>query len=148
MFGQKAARASDFFEQVVQVVSSRPDFMILGYPWLNAMKPDQEGSIAYCGGMRVEPEKCKSFAQYSPDRHVSAQTPPTFIYHTTDDELVPVEASITFYHALCAAGVPVEMHIFAKGKHNSGLGLGNAALGLWPMLLEAWLRDLGLLTPH
>jgi hypothetical protein len=40
------------------------------------------------------------------------------------------------------------MHIFAKGKHNSDLGLGDAALDLWPMLLEAWLRDLGLLTPH
>ena len=144
MFDRGQADANDTVERV----SSRPDFMILGYPWLNAMKPDQEGSIAYCGGMKVEPEKCKSFAQYSPDRHVSAQTPPTFIYHTTDDELVPVEASVTFYHALRAAGVPVEMHIFAKGKHNSGLGLGNAALDLWPMLLEAWLRGLGLLTPH
>ena len=40
------------------------------------------------------------------------------------------------------------MHIFAKGKHNSGLGLGDAALDLWPMLLEAWLRGHGLLTPH
>jgi hypothetical protein len=40
------------------------------------------------------------------------------------------------------------MHIFAKGKHNSGLGLGDAALDLWPMLLEAWLRGLGLLTPR
>jgi hypothetical protein len=46
--------------------------MILGYPWLNAMEPDQEGDIAYCGGMKAEPEKCKSFAQYSPDRRVSA----------------------------------------------------------------------------
>jgi hypothetical protein len=42
--------------------------MILGYPWLNAMELDEEGAIAYCVGMKVEPEKCKSFAQYSPDR--------------------------------------------------------------------------------
>jgi hypothetical protein len=60
---------------------------------------------------------------------------------------VPVEASITFYQALRKAGVPAEMHIFAKGKHGSGLGLGDAALDLWPMLLEAWLRGRGLLTP-
>ena len=144
MFDRGQADANDTVERV----SSRPDFMILGYAWLNAMKPDQEGFTAYCGAMKLEPGKCKPFAQYSPDRHVSAQTPPTFIYHTTDDEAVPVEASITFYRALRSAGVPVEMHIFAKGKHNTGLGLGDAALDLWPMLMEAWLRGLGLLTPH
>ena len=76
----------------------------------------------------------------------SAQTPPAFIYHTTDDELVPVEASVTFYQALRKAGVSAEMHLFARGKHGSGLGLGDAALDLWPMLLEAWLRGRGLLT--
>ena len=131
----------------VERAGSRPDFIILGYAWLNAMKPDQKDTIAYCGLMKVEPEKCKSFEQYSPERHVSAQTPPTFLYHTTDDELVPVDASVTFYRTLRAAGVPAEMHIFAKGKHGSGLGLGDAALDLWPILLEAWLRGRGLLTP-
>jgi acetyl esterase/lipase len=130
----------------VERVSSRPDFIILGYPWLNAMKPDEKGVINYCSVLKIDPEKCKSFEQYSPDSHVSAQTPPTFIYHTTDDELVPVDASVTFYRALHAAGVPVEMHLFAKGKHGSGLGLGDAALDLWPTLLEAWLRGRGLLT--
>ncbi len=131
----------------VERVSSRPDFIILGYPWLNAMKPDRNGILNYCSALKIEPEKCKSFKQYSPEAHVSAQTPPAFIYHTTDDELVPVEASVTFYHALRAAGVPAEMHLFAKGRHGSGLGLGDPALDLWPMLLEAWLRGRGLLTP-
>jgi acetyl esterase/lipase len=143
MFDAGQADANDAVERV----SSRPDFIILGYPWLNAMKPDQKGVLAYCGVMKVEPEKCKTFAQYSPDQRVSAQTPPAFIYHTTDDELVPVEASTTFYQALRKSGVPVEMHIFAKGKHGSGLGLGDPALDLWPALLEAWMRGRGLLTP-
>ena len=143
MFDAGHADANDMVERV----SSRPDFIILGYPWLNAMKPDQTGVISYCSVLKVEPEKCKSFEQYSPDRHVSAQTPPAFLYHTTDDALVPVEAIFPFYHALHAAGVPVEMHIFAKGKHGSGLGLGDASLDFWPMLLEAWLRARGLLTP-
>jgi acetyl esterase/lipase len=114
---------------------------------LNAMKPDQKGVPSYCSALKIEPEKCKGFEQYSPDSRVSAQTPPAFIYHTTDDELVPVEASVTFYRALRTAGVSAEMHLFAKGKHGSGLGLGDAALDLWPMLLEAWLRGRGLLTP-
>src|SRR5262249_31144429 len=107
----------------------------------------EQGVPGYCGLMKVAPEKCKSFEQNSPDSRVSAQTPPTFLYHTTDDELAPVDASVTFYRTLRAAGVPAEMHIFAKGKHGSGLGLGDAALDLWPTLLEAWLRGLGLLTP-
>jgi acetyl esterase/lipase len=132
----------------IERLGSRPDFVILGYAWLNAMKPDQKGALAYCGVMGIAPEKCKSFEQYSPDQRVSAQTPPAFIYHTSDDEAVPVDASVTFYRSLRAAGVPAEMHIFAKGKHGSGLGLGDAALDLWPTLLEAWLRDRGLLTPH
>ena len=143
MFDGGHANAND----VVERVSSRPDFIILGYPWLNAMKPDQTGVISYCSVLKLEPEKCKSFEQYSPDQHVSAQTPPAFIYHTSDDALVPVEAIFPFYRALRTARVPAEMHIFAKGKHGSGLGLGDAALDLWPMLLEAWLRGRGLLTP-
>jgi hypothetical protein len=142
MFDAGKADAADAVERA----SSRPDFIILGYAWLNAMKPEQQGVPGYCGLMKVAPEKCKSFEQYSPDSRVSAQTPPTFLYHTTDDELVPVDASVTFYRTLRAAGVPAEMHIFAKGKHGSGLGLGDAALDLWPTMLEAWLRGLGLLT--
>lgn len=144
MFDAGRADASD----AVDRVSSRPDFLILGYPWLNAMKPNQPpGVLTYYSALQIEPEKRASFEQYSPDQHVTAQTPPTFIYHTTDDAVVPVEASIAFYSALRAARVPVEMHVFAKGRHGTGLGLGNAALDAWPALLEAWLRDRGLLTP-
>jgi len=35
---------------------------------------------------------------------------------------------------------------FARGKHGSGLGLGDPALDAWPGLLDAWLRGRGLLT--
>jgi len=152
--GHLAAMASTMFEDgqqgssdPVERVSSRPDFQILGYPWANAMKADEKGVAPYCAVMNANAEKCKQFAEYSPDLHVSAQTPPAFIYHTTDDELVPVDASVTLYRALHTANVPVEMHIFGKGKHGSGLGLGDAQLDLWPTLLEAWLRARGLLTP-
>ena len=84
-------------------------------------------------------------SRYSPDARVTAQTPPAFIYHTTDDDVVPVEASVAFYRAMAKAGVPVEMHLFAKGRHGSGLGLGDPALDQWSGLLETWLRSRGLL---
>ncbi len=65
----------------VERVGSRPDFMVLGYPWLNAMQPPRPGVLSYCGVMRVPPDRCATFQQYSPDQRVSARTPPTFIYH-------------------------------------------------------------------
>jgi acetyl esterase/lipase len=129
-------------------VNSRPDFVVLGYPWLNAMEKNETGVLSYCSALKIPSAQCTNFEQYSPDQHVSAQTPPSFIYHTTDDELVPVEASMKYYRALRRAGVPVEMHLFGHGRHGSGLGLGDASLDLWPALLESWLRSRGLLTPQ
>jgi hypothetical protein len=141
MFEAESAGAPDPLERV----SSRPDFIILGYPWLNAMKPEQE-TLSYCAALGLAPPECTGYERFSPDQHVTKDTPAAFIYHTTDDELVPVDASVTFYRALAAAGVPAEMHLFRTGRHGSGLGLGDAALDLWPMLLESWLRGRGLLT--
>ncbi len=136
--------ASDPLERL----SDRPDFLVLGYPWLNAMQPG--GSyITYCSLIKIIPaETCKVDEQkYTPSMHVTAQTPTTFIYSTTDDRTVPISASIDFYNALVAAGVPAEMHIFRHGQHGSGMGAGIAALDQWPVLLDEWLRDQGLLTP-
>ncbi len=132
----------------VERLSSRPDFLVLGYPWLNAMQPSGQ-YITYCSMIKtVPPETCKVDEQkYTPSRHVTPQTPTTFIYSTTDDRTVPISASVDFYNALTAAGVPVEMHIFRHGEHGSGMGAGIAALDQWPALLAQWLRDQGLLTP-
>jgi len=132
----------------VERLSSRPDFLILGYPWLNAMQPSGH-YITYCSLIKtISPETCKLDEQkYTPSLHVTPQTPTTFIYSTTDDGTVPISASVNFYNALIAAGVPAELHIFRHGEHGSGMGAGSAALDQWPGLLEQWLRDQGLLTP-
>jgi acetyl esterase/lipase len=132
----------------VQRLSSRPDFLVLGYAWLNAMQPSGE-YISYCTVIKTIPaETCKEDEQkYTPSLHVTPQTPTTFLYSTSDDRTVPISASVNFYNALIAAGVPAEMHIFRHGAHGSGMGGGNAALDQWPALLAQWLRDQGLLTP-
>jgi acetyl esterase/lipase len=131
----------------VDRLSSRPDFLVLGYPWLNAMQPSGH-YITYCSVIKtIPPETCKLDEQkYTPSLHVTSQTPTTFIYSTTDDRTVPISASVDFYNALIAAGVPAELHIFRHGEHGSGMGAGSAALDQWPVLLEQWLRDQGLLT--
>ena len=134
---------------LVERLSDRPDFLVLGYPWLNAMQPNSKKLITYCSVLSSIPaDQCKDLEQpYTPALHVSARTPATFIYHTTDDAVVPVQASLDFYSALVSAGVPVEMHLFRHGAHGSGLGTGDEALDFWPALLEAWMRGQGWLTP-
>jgi acetyl esterase/lipase len=145
LFDSGNPQASDPVERV----SSRPDYLVLGYPWLNAMQPNSQHFITYCSEIKnLPPEACKQDEEkYTPSRLVTAQTPTTFIYSTTDDHTVPVSASVDFYNALIAAGVPAEMHIFRHGGHGSGMGEGNAALDQWPSLLAQWMRDQGLLTP-
>lgn len=126
-------------------VSSRPDFLVLGYPWIGAISSDTS-HLSYCKIYDLM-DQCEALrAAYSPDLFVTAKTPPTFIYHTFSDQTVPVEQSLRFYEALVKAGVPSEMHIFANGPHGTGLGKGNAALDQWPGLLETWLRAQGLLS--
>lgn len=133
----------------VERLSDRPDFLILGYPWLNAMQANSKHLISYCSVLSGMPSsECKEWEEkYTPALHVSAKAPSTFIYHTTDDAVVPVQTSVEFYSALLNADVPVEMHLFRHGAHGSGLGTGDEALDLWPVLLEMWMRGQGWLTP-
>ena len=136
------AEASDPIERV----SSRPDFLVLGYPWIGAISSDTS-HLSYCKQFDVM-DQCEALRNaYSPDLFVSAKTPPTFWYHTFDDQTVPLEQGLRFYEALVKAGVPSEAHIFAHGPHGTGLGRGDASLDQWPELLETWLRAQGLLTP-
>ncbi len=133
-------------EDPIDRASSRPDYLVLGYPWLGAISSDTS-HLSYCKLFNVM-DRCEALrTAYSPDLFVSRDTPPTFWYHTFDDQTVPVEQGLRFYEALVKAGVPAEAHIFAKGPHGTGLGKGDAALDQWPSLLEDWLRAQGLLGP-
>ena len=151
--GHLAALASTQFvpgnpdaEDPIERVSSRPDYLVLGYPWIGAISSDT-GHLSYCQMFNVM-DKCEALrAAYSPDLFVTKDTPPTFLFHTFNDETVPVEQGLRFYEALVKAGVPAEAHIFASGPHGTGLGKADSALDQWPNLLEIWLRNQGLLTP-
>jgi acetyl esterase/lipase len=132
-------------EDSIERVSSRPDFLVLGYPWIGAVSSDTS-HLSYCKLYDVM-DRCEALrTAYSPDLFVTKDTPPTFLVHTFDDVTVPVEQGLRFYEALVKAGVPSEAHFFAHGAHGAGLGKGDAALDQWPNLLETWLRAQGLLT--
>jgi acetyl esterase/lipase len=79
----------------------------------------------------------------NPDIRVGSRTPPTFLLHAEDDPVDPVENSIAYHAALRKAGVPVEMHLHAKGGHAFGLRPTGASITRWPQLVEAWLSAIG-----
>src|SRR5208282_176419 len=123
--------------------SSRPDFAILGYPVISFTAPySHRGSAKALLGDSPDP---KLLENLSNDLQVTPQTPPTFLFSTSEDTGVPAENSVAFYLALHKAHVPAELHIFQHGPHGVGLDLGDPALGEWPKLLGNWLRGLGLL---
>ena len=144
LFDEPNPKAADSIDKE----GARPDFMILAYPWLNAMQPRIENFITYCSVLKIPADQCGPYAQpFTPVLHVTSNTPPTFIYHTSNDGTVPVSTAVEFYTALHKAGVPAELHIFEKGNHGSGMGKGDPALDQWPSLLETWMRGQGLLPP-
>ena len=96
--------------------STRPDFLIMGYT----------------GGVSAEELK------------VTANTPPAFMVHADDDK-VSAERSVAFYLALKKAGVPVEMHIYAKGGHGFGVIDNHLPVSAWPQRCADWMMDRGLL---
>ena len=125
-------------------VSSRPDFLILGYPVISFTTPyTHKGSLKNLLGDNPDPTLVESL---SSELQVTDQTPPTFLFHTNEDSGVPAENSVLFYLALRKHNVPAEMHIFEKGPHGVGLALRDPALSVWPTLLANWFRTRGLLA--
>jgi acetyl esterase/lipase len=128
----------------MQRASSRPDFLILGYPVISFSTPyTHQGSLHNLLGDNPDPKLTQSL---SAELQVTPETPPTFLFHTTEDKTVPVENSVLFYLALRKAGVAAEMHIFERGPHGVGLALRDPALAMWPELLANWFRMRGLLS--
>jgi acetyl esterase/lipase len=124
-------------------VSCRPDFLILCYPVITLGPLTHQGSRRALLGENPDP---KMLELLSNELQVTAQTPPTFLFHTTNDSAVPVENSVLFYSALRKAGVPAELHIYERGPHGVGLAQTDEALSSWPARLADWLRIHGLLN--
>lgn len=120
--------------------SSRPDFMILLYPVITMTeKYMHAGSRNNLIGANADAALARF---YSNDLQVTKDTPPAFLVHATDDTGVPVENSLSFYQALKNNGVPAELHVYPKGGHGFGLGLGKGYLDTWPDRCIDWLRSL------
>ena len=98
---------------------ARPNAMVLCYPVITGGKFAHRGSFVNLTGT----EDLAVHAEYSLETKVTAQTPPTFLWHTFEDGAVPVENTLMMASVLRRAGVVTEVHIFPKGGH--GLALCN-----------------------
>jgi acetyl esterase/lipase len=121
-FEHRAYRAVDAADKE----SCRPDFAVALYPghlWTSVSK----------------------FA-LSPDVPVTRRTPPTFLLQAENDNVDSINHSLVYYIALKNAGVPVEMHLYAEGKHAFGLRPTQFPITGWPQLVETWLRTIGMIS--
>jgi acetyl esterase/lipase len=125
-------------------VSCRPDFLVLAYAVISFVAPYSHSASAR--NLLGEIPDMKLRQELSNDLHVTKDTPPTFLFSTSTDKVVPAENSVAFYLALHTAGVPAELHIFQKGPHGVGLDSADPVLGIWPTLLANWMRQRGLLA--
>ena len=125
--------------------SSRPDFLVLCYAVISFTEKFQHGGSRrnLLGEKADDPELMEYLSN---EKQVTAETPPTFLFHTNEDSGVPPENSVVFYLALRKAGVPAEMHIYAKGPHGVGLMPGDPVLSSWSKRLADWLAVSGFLS--
>jgi acetyl esterase/lipase len=148
--GHLAMSASTLFDagdtsvrDPIDRVGSRPDFAVLGYPVISMVAPwTHRGSKTNLLGDTPDEGLARKL---SGELAVTKDTPQTFIFHTADDTVVPVENSLHYFLALRQAGVPAEMHVFEKGPHGVGLANDNPALAPWSTLLTNWLRSRGVI---
>jgi len=129
----------------VDRVTSRPDFLVLGYPVITMGKDfGHMGSRNNLLGPAKDDEKLAT--ALSSQLNVTDKTPPTFIFQTDEDTSVPAENAVSFYLALRKHKVPAEMHIYQRGPHGVGLMHGDPVLSTWGRHLTDWLRNNGWLS--
>ena len=139
--GHLASTAGTHFaNQVIlnaENTSLRPNFMILIYPVISMLESiTHKGSGDQLLGKIPSPEKIK---EYSNELQVTSQTPPTFLVHASDDDLVNPENSIVFYQALLKNKVAAEIHIYQTGGHGFGMKQKNKK-ELWMERCRNWME--------
>ncbi|WP_163399318.1 alpha/beta hydrolase [Flavobacterium fluviatile] len=117
--------------------SARPDFSILIYPVISMdSNITHQGSQANLLGK--EPSQT-AIENFSNDKKITPQTPPTFLVHASDDNAVLPENSINYYLGLKKNNVSAELHIYEKGGHGFGLGAKDTSQ-FWTNDCKEWLK--------
>jgi acetyl esterase/lipase len=128
------AKASD----PVDRASCRPDFAILVYPVISMGEKGHRGSRNNLLGSNPTPELIE---QFSNEKQVTAETPPTFLAHAVDDKVVPVENSRMFFETLQAHKVPAKLLELPSGGHGLN-GYKGPSWDAWQTQSLEWLAEL------
>lgn len=120
-------------------ISLRPDFMLLIYPVISF-----DSSIAHLGSMHnligAHPSALK-IKEYSNERQITDETPPAFLVHAKDDNVVPFANSLRFEEALMKNKIPAELFVYDLGGH--GFGMNNKASSAdWMKRCIQWVLEL------
>lgn len=110
-----------------------------GVPWDLALE-DGRAALAWLREHADEREAAMAGVLAADD----GRTPPTFVFHTVPDEIVPVQHSLALLTALADHGVPFEAHLYPVGAHGLSLAAPHTAGGRPDMaepVLTAWLAD-------
>ena len=132
----------------IERAGDRPDFVIVSYGRFSLddsipRKTNMEGLLGQ------HPTRAMMDA-VSVVKLVNKSTPPCFIYATTADRTVDSLNDTALYNALKRAGVPVELHLFERGPHGTGMAQGFKKfpeLAIYPELLENWMQFHGWIAP-
>ena len=141
--GHLASTLDTHFDKVVidnkENVNLRPDFAMLIYPVISfgpyAHAFSRENLIG-------KNPSAQLLELYSNEKQVTDNTPPTFLVHAADDDVVPVQNSMLFYDTMLQHKVKGELHIFQAGGH--GFGLNNSkSKDKWFDWAANWLNENG-----
>lgn len=142
--GHLAASLATAYDQPVHApvdavdrLSARPDFVGLLYPVTTLELPGtHRGSRDELLGPEPPPALV---SRRSPVLHVTSATPPSFVVHALDDDVVPPSCSREWVDAAVSRGVPVEAHFIGAGGHGFGVGLPVASEGAaWAASFDRW----------
>ncbi|MCR8666790.1 alpha/beta hydrolase [Aestuariibaculum sp. M13] len=116
-----------------------PNFMVLVSPVISLETYTHEGSKTnflgkHCTWINIH--------YYSNEHQVTANTPPTILFHAQNDEAVNPMNSILFYQAMLKNNVKGSLHIFPKGGHSIGIYNASDLTDEWKTISTKWLKEM------
>ncbi|MCD8014571.1 MAG: alpha/beta hydrolase [Lachnospiraceae bacterium] len=144
MFWNRSFLAEELKEESERL---RPNALILCYPVISSGEFAHDGSFRNLLGADYEAQKKELSLEFC----VGEQVPRTFVWHTCEDDCVPVQNSLLLVNALVEHHISTEFHLFERGGH--GLSLANRltgsadggwteqAVAVWPQLVHAWMEN-------
>ena len=116
----------------------RPNAIILGYA-ATELTQDEIIMKAIYGEKKTYSDE--EIHRYMARELIGTQTPPTFLFHSVTDPMVPARESVDYAQSLEQAGIPYELHLFGTGGHAYAIADGKP-MGTWVSMADAFVRNI------